>query len=154
MKDEETYRATVDRIYRIVKHADRSARNPSRLSRLPTAIRSNGAEQKLLILNKRIKNDLLNSWIDANLPEEEEKPKRNFSEYTGFLTTAAKNFFAFGAADGEWNATLFRVTCACVRAGMDEDQIIDRVEGINGYIDKQDLSTIKSAVKRATKDLK
>lgn len=64
--DETEYREVAARLHQLIPEADKSTKNPSRLSRVPGVIRANtGLEQKLLALHGRVPNvDLL-----ARLPE-------------------------------------------------------------------------------------
>lgn len=63
MPDLDTYRKLVAHIYAVVKHADPACKNANRLTRLGGVIRSNGKEQQLLEVRKRISEGELHKWL-------------------------------------------------------------------------------------------
>jgi len=79
-KDRADYDQLVARIYELLPEADRSARNPSRFSRLPGAIRpETGKEQSLTYLGSRISRAKIESALPPPKP-----PKQHTQTEPGF----------------------------------------------------------------------
>lgn len=147
------YDTITSKIMSIVKHADKSAKNCSRFSRLPGARRNNGKSQDLLVLNDRVDNTELLEWIQDNYSEEKRFVEIIPDIATNSLNLSTKQFFADGAPDGSWNIELFKAACNATKCGYSEAWIRDSVKKINGVIDNSDISTIKSAIRRVQSDL-
>lgn len=151
-KDIEEYRELVFRILQKVDKADKTTKNPSRLSRAPGAMRGNYA-QSLLYVGERITKAKLDAWlgpapVKASVVKSSTEPglKPTFSIFT-------KYFLKYGAEPGSWNACLYKATCDMVRCGLTEPAISDMLIEITGRLDRADKKTIKSAIRVANRDL-
>lgn len=140
------YDALVDRIYSKIPDADRSARNPSRFSRVPGAVRDNGKEQELLFVGSRISRAILEAWLGpAPVPKPRAEPVGVYNEFTNF-------FLRHGAEEGSWNISLFKAACDMTRNGAELADIIEDCTAITGRLDSRDLATIRSAHRSAKRD--
>lgn len=143
------------RIFAKLPNADKSTKNPSRLSRAPNAEREAGlnvtVKQYILFLGTRVSRQELDAWLGP----EEIKPKvhiRNSTVVHRILSGRTVYFLAFGAPEGTWNMNLFMSTLDMARAAYEEDEIMERLEAITGHLDKKDLATINSALKAARQE--
>jgi hypothetical protein len=61
-------------------------------------------------------------------------------------------FLQFGAPPGYWEVSLFKAAADLCRCGMPNDEIIERLEGVSGYLDQKDHQTIQSAFRAVAKE--
>lgn len=148
---------------------DESTKNPSRLTRTPGATRSsNGVEQALLENRGRVKNEVLEAWLERRgfdkasydavqakrkLAAQELAKARNHGEkYRAILSPKTTNFLMSGAVAGEWNKSFFLAACDMTRCGYTEAEVYDRLERAFGHLEPVTVSTIRSAIRRAEAD--
>jgi len=150
-----SYDQLVKRVYGAVGNAlvDKSCRNPSRFSRLPFHFRKEtDRQQTLKNINGRIDIEVLDEWLEsrgwpfiADNPWEDitykSDRKKDFSQLTPF----SKNFLMNGAAQGEWNFSLFKVAADLCRHGWDRIEAWDELIKVTGTLDATDERTIDSA---------
>lgn len=166
LKSRGEYDALVKRVYTALGGAqvvDVSNKNPSRLSRCPGAYRQDKQrQQKLEDVRSRIPIRELEEWllsmgVPPEAPRTEPGHRVPTSQRRLLITSStipinlsplAKYFLRFGADEGHWNNTLFKVACEMSEKGYNEAEIIEKVKGIDGEICRESLSTIKSAVRR------
>lgn len=149
----EEYDAVVRRILEKLPDADRSTKNPSRLSRAPGALRD-GIEQSLHAIGGRISKERLDAWLGPEkLKTEQSSPAMFIPGDRRFLRGSTLYFLMAGAPEGEWNRQLFLAALDLARAGHEADETIDRLRQVTGHLDKKDMSTIKSAIKVAQKEV-
>ncbi len=147
------YDALVDAIYSRFPTCDKSARNPSRLSRTPGAYRDNGEQQELWMQFGRVSRADLTAWLASRTPCT--KPwrltpatiKSNYksSELYKILRGETMYFLAFGAEPGQWNRNLFLAALDLLRSGHTFDETLERLNEPTGYLDASDMRTIRSA---------
>lgn len=138
------YDALVNRIYTKFPSCDTSARNPSRLSRVPNVKRDNNVLQALLAKRGRVPLDALEAWLGP--ASTKEKPKYVKSDLTRILKGDTLYFLSFGATPGNWNRSLFLTALDMSRSGYESDEIIDRLAEITGHLTTADRRTIASAL--------
>ena len=159
------YKLLAKRVYRALggkEFIDMANGNPSRLTRYPNVYRSDKDRmQSLIEVRSRVSRVELEAWLEAYGVDEpvptpivqrklitlggtdglpEFVVKGNPSAYT-------KLFLANGASDGEWNVSLFKASCDLVRCGYDDDEIIEMLSQVTGYLDSKDVSTVHSAIR-------
>lgn len=142
----EEYNALVGRILEKLPDADKSVKNPSRLSRAPYADRD-GVIQDLLYIGKRYTKAELDAWLGPSMQGPAKKVTIAIKGTRRLLTGYTKYFLGFGAPEGEWNRQLFLSTMDLGRSGYTEDEIWDKLYNVTGKLDKKDKSTINSALK-------
>lgn len=142
------YDQLMSRILAKLPDADKTARNPSRLSRLGGAIRDNGEKQTIMDIKRRISRVELEAWLGPELPSASSpKPTKQPSGMRWHLDPLTLLFLREGAPAGHWNRSLFLATLDMVRANWPIDEIYDKLEAITGHLDKTDRRTILSAIK-------
>lgn len=149
--DIEEYRELVFRVLQKVDKADKTAKNPSRLSRAPGAMRDNYC-QSLHYVGARISRAALEDWLGP-APIKAPVPKSlTAGALKPTLSIFTKYFLRYGAEEGKWNAGLFKAVCDMVRCGLTEPEISIRLESITGSLTRADRKTIKSALHKASYD--
>lgn len=149
-EDRAAYDVLVRRIYEKLPTADKSVKNPSRLSRTPNATRNNGNVQYLIHVKDRISRETLETWlgpVPANLKTEQ--PQRKSLH----LSPWTKYFLMFGSQPGQRNADLFKAACDMLRHGYSPEVIQERASEVLDLPMHEIRSTIKSAaaaVRRST----
>lgn len=156
LQDEQVYRSMVKRVYRAVgnEHVDQANKNPSRFSRLPGHIRSDTRlEQKLLAVNGRMSNEVVENWLQSRGVGIEEiwdnltpEPRSEFKN-PGRLYSGTKYFLMNGAPPGQWNPTLFKAAADLCRCGYTEEEANQELIKVTGTLDFMDTRTISSAFK-------
>lgn len=76
LPNEETYRIIAEWILNIMTAADQQTKNPSRMIRIPGAMRDNGKQQRLVRFNGTVKLDDLKKWLSRRedlMPKPEKK---------------------------------------------------------------------------------
>lgn len=138
------YRNLVERIYKKLPQADPANKNPSRFSRLGGQFRADSGQfQTILDIRHRITPSELNSWLGpVPPPSPRPKPKKR-----RVLGTEARRFLRLGAPEGFWNLQLFKTACEMARCNIEEDEALELVGAINGYLTRSDKRTIRSAYK-------
>ncbi len=156
--DDDEYRALVKRVYFKMGGAavvDTKVGNPSRFSRAPYSTRRTKKGemrcQELIELKERVDRAVLETWLGP-IPEKRKETDILSPRFKGDLNKYTKHFLSFGAVEGNWNDSLFKAVCNMKRAQLSKTEIEERVEEINGYLDKRDRQTIKSAFERASRD--
>lgn len=155
--DRRAYDSLVKRVYKAVgfNKLDRTCKNPSRLSRMPRHVRADtGQMQELLRVQGRVDNRELENWLILHgAPPEPEvvwedinvfsRPKKDFSS----LLPATRNFIMNGKSTerGAWNISLFKAAADFCRTGYSQEEAIDELLAITGFLDKTDEKTINSA---------
>jgi hypothetical protein len=129
---------------------DGTTKNPSRFSRVPNVKRSNGAEQQLLYVGKRVSNIELQNWFSVNeVPEMHAPPKQERIKLPkgmhGILTGWTEKFIAQGAPSGEWNIQLFKSSCDAFRNNYEVQEWCELLLRFRNTLDNSDLKTINSA---------
>jgi hypothetical protein len=141
------YRALVKRIYaKLAPHVDTSTGNPSRFSRIPGAIRDGGREQSLLACLKRVPNEKLEAWLG---PAPKEIPRVSVPMPHKGISPRAFSFLRYGAPAGAWNANLFKAALDLASAGYTQQEIIELVHPLHGYVNAASKRTIASACRTA-----
>jgi len=151
------YDLLVKRLYKALGGInDPSTKNPSRLSRIPGAIRfENGAIQYLHELSERIPKEKLKLWIESKIGQEVEVVSTQSNHFGSIsllknLSPFTRNFLSIGASEGFWNATLFKSACDMFRNNYSKEEITSLVFKINNRLDPSDLKTIDSAFKKVS----
>lgn len=113
------YRRLVQRVFQGLRgEVDRANGNPSRLTRLPNAVRENGRSQDLLYLGERIRLPDLETWLESSGVRAED-PHAGQELLPGFvtghtpspyLTKSTQEFLEGHHEEGTWNIRLFK-TC-------------------------------------------
>lgn len=140
---------------------DAACKNPSRLSRAPGHLRSEKMKfQSLRELRSRIDNQEFEGWLSAHganfAPQHHGLREAQWEGETPFSTELYRNtkiFLAQGAADGEWNQSLFKAACDSFSKGWTHEAFVDEAIKITGHLDGNDQATIRSAwlrIKRKT----
>lgn len=139
------YDALIRQIYAKVPMADKSAKNPSRFSRTPNAIRDNGNKQTCIYVGNKVTQQQLFDWIGpavANL-----KTEQSF-KYSLALSSWTLYFLAFGAPAGQRNQRLFNAACDMARHGYTEEQALEKAAQVLDLPTHEMISCIKSAFKK------
>lgn len=143
----EDYDRLVRRIYDRVPNADKAAKNPSRFSRTPDAMRENDRKQHLIHVRGRVTNEQLENWLGPDV-RPEPSPKLVYSHIgKRLLQGSTKYFLDFGAKPGSWNRSLYLAALDMSRCELPEDEIYARLEAVTGKLDASDKRTINSALK-------
>lgn len=125
--DRREYDTIIRHIYAKLPMADKSVKNPSRLSRVPGSIRDNGKLQELLEVRGQINTEQLSTWLGP-LPE---KPKSEGPKLKSLhLSPWTKYFLLFGAEPGQRNSSLFKAACDMLRHGYTQEAIVERVQEV------------------------
>ncbi|MBC7397277.1 MAG: hypothetical protein H7333_07520, partial [Bdellovibrionales bacterium] len=158
--ERKAYDAFVRRIYRALgNEVDASNKNPSRLSRLPGALRDNGNTQDLISVRSRVSVHGLDQWLE-NRGVSQEVPIPMQDSFEGMLGTRmlssraspdTVNFLMGVYDEGTWNRRLFRACCELFKNGQDYQQVIQQCTQITGHLDAKDVSTIRSAMRTASR---
>lgn len=149
LETREQYDDLVRAIYVKVPECDKSAKNPSRFSRVPDALRDNGVVQDLIAVRKRIPNQEVYDWAGVKkqflgIKATQEK----FVATHKMLPVRALAFLQYGASyDGKWNKELFVAACDMFSVGYDLEEVKYLCRRVTGSLDKSDLRTIESARK-------
>lgn len=155
LRDRVAYDRLVELIYNKLPSVDKTGRNPSRFSRVPGVPRENGRYQTLIEAKGRVPNEVLYEWLGITEDdlEKERKPKQEqLLLGSKLLPVRTHSFLTYGAPEGLWNFKLFECACEMARAGFNQEETEERVQGINGYLDKSDKRTIKSAYDTVRRD--
>lgn len=156
--DTAAYQRLVRRVFRVLAaEVDPANKNPSRLTRLPNAVRENGSVQKLLHLGERIRLQELEAWLERSGAREEDSTPRQESLpgfSTGhtpspYLTKSTQEFLEGQYEEGTWNIRLFKTCCELFSKGQPFEQVVETCTRITGYLDTKDLNTIRSAFRTA-----
>lgn len=146
----QSYRMLVERIYKKYPQADKANKNPSRFSRLGGQFRPDTEKlQTILDLRPRLTTEQLEKWLG---PEPVELPKPRKHRRQRLLGTHTRRFLRLGAPEGSWNLELFKAACEMARCNIEEDEALELVEAINGYLTTSDRRTIGSAYKNALRE--
>lgn len=82
----------------------------------------------------------------VSLPQSTQEPIEPLSlEQRGKLARSTIEFLAMGATPGTWNIVLYKAARDFHQNGYSEDEFIDRATRITGYLDNNDLTSIRSA---------
>ncbi len=154
LKTREEYDAVARRLMKAFPEADKSTKNPSRLSRFPGAHRPGGKEQLMLHMRGPVANDKFFLWLDKLAPVDDSgsKPRTDWTSIErslGGINVFTRDFLQYGAEPGVWNITLFQAACDMVRNGFGYSDICAAMECITGHLDNNDKASIRSAVKTA-----
>lgn len=136
------YDALVRRIYAKVPMADKSVKNPSRLSRTPGALRNNGSEQVLVHNRARISQADLGAWLG---PEEKKLTTAQPEKRSLGISPWTRNFLMLGAETGKRNASLFAAACDMLRHGYDADMIAILAQNAVDLPEQEIRACIRSA---------
>lgn len=153
-KDIKEYKELVSRIHNKVPQADKSTRNPSRLSRTPGAIRDNGEEQSIIQVRHRVHRDELENWLGPDLKTEESNAIVKAPMGSGkkrLLPARVLAFIEYGAEEGGRNHALFINACELFRAGYDFEEveaIARKVLNLPTFEIRQCVNSARRAVER------
>ncbi len=148
LETREQYDDLVRAIYCKVPECDKSAKNPSRFSRVPDFVRDNGVSQDLVAVRKRVPNQEVYDWcgvkkVFLGVKAQQEK----FVATHKLLPVRTLAFLQDGASVGNWNNRLFTAACDMFSVGYDKGEVEWFCRRVTGYLDKDDLRTIESARK-------
>lgn len=155
VKTEKEYRQLTSAIYQAIKEADKSCKNPSRLSRFPNAYRSDkNARQELLYVGDRVPYQSLVEWLESRGVSLEEAPVYNTpTNYivTGHLNGWTLNYLMFGSPQGERNSSLFKAACDYARNNFEFETALSRLKTRalqDGLSEAEIQQCVKSAYSR------
>lgn len=158
LPDAAAYGTLVRRILSVVSRADKSVKNPSRLSRFPGHIREDsGEEQTLLEVGHRIPNAKLEAWLNSHDAPPVKPIKRPASPLPPAihgehgLNGWTRNFLMFGADPGTRNSSIFKTACNFREAGFSVETAIERMRPTVASMDfpeSEFLRTVESAYGR------
>jgi hypothetical protein len=152
------YDDAVKRLYFVLRdRVDSACKNPSRLSRAPGHLRSEKMKfQSLRELRTRVDNESFEAWLMAHgaansgvessareTPPFADNDRRSFGGSELYRST--KNFLMLGAAEGQWNQSLFKAACDSFTKGWTHEAFVDEAIKITGHLDQSDQATIRSA---------
>jgi hypothetical protein len=151
------YDLVAKRLHAAVPNADKSTKNPSRLSRCPDVMRDNGKLQELMEPpSPRVSNTHFMAWLEERVPSGILTPVRPPVEHTQLkwngINKFTKYFLAFGAEDGAWNSTLFAAACDMARNGYSMEEAAEAMERITGHLDSSDRTSLASAFKTVNRE--
>lgn len=141
-KNRKEYDALIRRIYAKVPMADKSVKNPSRLSRTPGAMRNNGNEQTLIHDLGRVSRETLEAWLG---PEEKKLTTAQPEKRSLGISPWTRNFLMLGAETGKRNASLFAAACDMLRHGYDADMIAILAQNAVDLPEQEIRACIRSA---------
>lgn len=168
-KDLEEYTKLAYRFYKALNVCrpgliDSANKNPSRLSRFPSVKReSNGKEQMLCQVNKRVEKADFEAWIDSKIGTEVEtyknpvnstsyynyirrsREKYGLSSFKSSLSGFTLNLLMVGAEKGNRNTSVFKAACDFARCGYSEDEAFDKIIEVIDLSNEEITRTIKSA---------
>lgn len=149
--DRASYDKLVSRIYSRFPNCDKSCKNPSRLSRNPDAYRADtNKKQSIEAVRSRVSAKELDAFLGPEPPLVLKLYKGPRLATKMHLNTMA--FLQFGAPQGSWNINLFKAAADLCRCGLSNEEIIERLEGVSGYLDQKDHQTIQSAFRAVAKE--
>lgn len=127
LRDKEEYKNLVERIYNRLgtRNIDESCKNPSRFTRMPCFLRGDtGKEQRLLKINGRIDNDVVQRWIKSQTIQNDEDESQETTK-TYKPKTKSHNQ-GKGIGQGR-NVQIFNISCTYARAGIEIDETISEL---------------------------
>jgi hypothetical protein len=153
LKTREEYDDLVRAVYCKVPECDKSAKNPSRFSRVPDFVRDNGVTQDLIAVRSRIENNIVYEWAGVKKVLLGVQPaQERFVATHKMLPVRTLAFLQDGAYPGNWNNRLFVAACDMFSVGYDKEEVQDFCRRVTGYLDKDDLRTIESARKNVQRE--
>lgn len=168
IEDEKTYRKLAERLMDACggkSVVDINCKNPSRMSRVPDALRHDrdNKKQHLIHVGSRIDCDVLKKWIETRIGPEFDAEQ--YAELTGKtyipdsdykptgLSGFTKNFLMFGDTTGIGrNQATFRAACDMARNDIDEDDAIEQCISATDLEEREVVATVKSAYRRVFAD--
>jgi len=151
---------------------DRTCKNPSRFTRTPEAVRVKGdieVIQTCVELKSRVNNNELHNWITSRLGVKEtamrfteaskgpprinleqilnklkKQPDKNLDVRHNNLSRRAEAFLTWGA-EQNWLTEAYYTASELARCGFEEEEIIEKMERVDGYLDNAALTAIKNA---------
>ncbi len=150
----EVYDRTVRKVFKALgNEVDIANKNPSRLSRLPGAVRGNGNTQDLISVRERIRLGHLEEWLEnRGIFDAPEAPVQihfdgilNERLGSGKVSENTMRFLMGTYEEGSWNIQLFKACCELFKKGNDYAQVVRMCEQITGHLDSRDINTLKSA---------
>lgn len=161
LSDRKEYDSFALKILKIVGKADKTVKNPSRLSRCPGHFREDkGREQQLLEVRSRSPKIVIEDWFTLhNIPLVDKTevvrqviPINLNAISANNLSGFTKNFLMFGAEEGERNISLFRAACNCRELGFNFDQTVEvlapALANLGEFSEMEFYRTIRSAFSR------
>lgn len=173
------YESLVNLIYKVFdpkqKWVDPACKNPSRLTRAPFALRrkddGSAVEQALVELKARVDNDILDDWIvnkiglsefvraSCSTQDKLKMPRvesilKNVGSATHLdtrfnsVSRRAEAFLTWGS-DLLWLREAFYTASELARCGYDEDEIMEMIERVDGYLDRAAETAVRNAVKKS-----
>jgi hypothetical protein len=142
-KTEREYRDLVERMMAAVPICDPTTKNPSRLSRVPTALRDNGTAQSLVALREAVPREALEAWLVSKGITEVPKGKgervreaalRNRAEAKRLgvrampLSSRTWHFLKYGATSGKNHHEALQACFDMAACGVDADEAQDLLE--------------------------
>lgn len=150
------YAEIADRLLLMFPTADKSCKNPSRLSRTPAAIRStNMAIQGCYKLRRDFETyENLNRVLPQLPPYEAPVQQSLFKYVPKHLHPSTLVFLEYGAAEGARNRTLFAASCDLFRIGYTMEYVMSTAgeAGLRSGLSRSEVkAAIQSAKKRSAK---
>ncbi len=153
LKTREEYDDLVKAVYIKVPEADKTAKNPSRFSRVPEAVRENGVKQDLIAVRNRVKNSTVYEWAGVTPSTLGTRVLENrFVATHKMLPVRALAFLQYGSYPGRWNTDLFIAACDMFSVGYSKEDVEYLCRRVTGLLDKDDLRTIESARKNVQRE--
>lgn len=145
-----SYDTLVNLIYAKVPQADRSARNPSRLSRSPSVTRSNGKKQYLMAVEARVSNKVMNMWLGTDIASIISKATSMPSapHMTRVLSPNTNWTLANGAPEGSRNVKAFNAACDMARAGYADEEAFELLASALDLSQRELFAAVRSAYKK------
>lgn len=139
-----SYKRLCKRIYaKLGDTVDKSASNPSRLSRCPHAMRGD-VKQELLDVRKRVSASELEAWLGPDTTTKDSSDL-SFSNWVRVLSPWTKDYLQWGAAPGSRNSSLFNAACDMFRAHYSYDEVLAKVSEVCDLPEHEMLTCIRSA---------
>ncbi len=133
--------------------ADKSAKNPSRFTRAPGAIRINGEEQKLVHVKERVYWMDINAWLGNWNTQPADHPTETRKRLPRQLTLDTYKFLSNGCyGDGTGrNNLLFAAACDMARASYPLTEAMSLLLPCTDLREFEAVRTINSAYKTVKK---
>ncbi len=147
------YDRLVRAIYEKVPQADKSAKNPSRFTRAPGAIRDNGEEQKLVHVKGRVRNSVIHEWLGRDWNHrvtEDFQPRQRLPRQLSLETYKFLSNGCYGNGTGR-NNMLFAAACDMARASYPLTEAMTLLLHCTDLREFEAVRTINSAYKTVNK---
>lgn len=148
------YDKLVRRIFAKVPEADKSAKNPSRFSRMADAFRDNGKRQIIVEVLERVSMDQLEAWLGPETTAIEDEPIDADIVRELKLIDRFTRVYLMSVDDvpGGRNNRLFQAVCNLTRAGYTKKDILEKVIKVCTLPEHEMMRTIDSAISASKRD--